>query len=397
MRSRALVPILALCCGVTVANIYVAQPLLTLIAEDFGVSAGAVGTVATLGQLGYALGLLLFVPLGDVLARRPLIAVLLGGTVAGLALAAGAPTIPVLMLASLALSAATVVPQLLVPLAAELAEPERRGRVIAAIQVGILSGVIAGRVVSGVIGEQFGWRSAYVVAAVLTAVTGLLALVVVPPKARSSEPFSYPRLLGSLVTLLRAEPVIRQACLLQAMVFGTFILFWSTLVFLLTAEPYGFDAGTAALYSLFGLGSAIAAPFIGRLVDRLGALTVVGGGIGLGVVAAVLFAFGQRGIPIVIVAIILLNVGLQANQIANQARIFAARPDARNRANTVYMVSAFGGGSLGAALGTLLYEHVGWTGVGIAGVVGALLAAAAWLRAAGVVWRAARSEERIGA
>jgi predicted MFS family arabinose efflux permease len=397
MRSRALVPLLALCCGITVANIYVAQPLLTLIAEDFGVSAGAVGTVATLGQLGYALGLLLFVPLGDVLARRPLLGVLLAASIAGLAVAAGAPTIPVLMLASLALSAATVVPQLLVPLTAELTAPERRGRVLAAIQVGILSGVIAGRVVSGVLGEEFGWRTAYVVAAVLTAVTGLLALLVVPPKPRADEPFSYPRLLGSLVTLLRAEPVIRQACLLQALVFGTFILFWSTLVFLLTAEPYGFDAGTAALYSLFGLVSALAAPFIGRLVDRVGALTVIGGGIGLGVVAAVLFAFGQSGIAFVIVAIVVLNVGLQANQIANQARIFAARPDARNRANTVYMVSAFGGGSIGAALGTTLYDHTGWHGVGIAGVIGALLAAAAWVRAAGPVWRATRVEERIGA
>jgi predicted MFS family arabinose efflux permease len=124
---------------------------------------------------------------------------------------------------------------------------------------------------------------------------------------------------------------------------------------------------------------------------------VVGGGIGLGAVAAVLFAFGQHGLAIVVVAIVLLNVGLQANQIANQARIFAARPDARNRANTVYMVSAFGGGSIGAALGTALYEHTGWTGVGIAGVFGALLAGAAWVRAAGPVWRAARAEERIGA
>jgi predicted MFS family arabinose efflux permease len=373
-----LIPVIALCCGVTVANIYLGQPLLTLISDGLGVSAAAAGWVATLGQLGYALGVLLFLPLGDVVRRRPLLLALLAGTVGALGVAGFAASLPVLLVAVLLASAFTVVPQLLIPLAAELTPPDKRGRVIALAQTGVVVGIIGSRAFGGVIGEHTGWRTSYLIAALATAAVGLLTVGLLPSEDKRTGT-SYPQSLRSLPELLRTEPVLRQASVLQAVVFGTFTLFWATLVFLLTAQPYEFDAAQAALLSLVGLAGAATAPLAGRLADRFGPLPVSGAGTVALWLAALGFGFARHGLAVALVAIALLNAGLQLAMVSNQTRVMSLRPDARSRLNTVFVVLAFVGGSAGAALGVTLYEHLGWPGVSATGLATATLACLTWL------------------
>ena len=343
-RARLLVPSIALCCGVTVATIYLGQPVLTLIAADLGVTTSAAGLVATLGQAGYALGLLLLVPLGDVLPRRPLLLALIAGTVAALVAAALAPGLPVLLVAVFAASALTVVPQLLVPLAATLVPPHRRAHTVAVLQAGLLAGIVAARTVGGLLGAHAGWRSVYLVAAATTALAGVATAVQLAP-GRPGERLGYHRLLASLPRLLREEPVLRTAGLLQALSFGTFSLFWSTLVYLFSGAPYRFDAGTAGLFGLVGLVGLGSAQVVGRLTHRYGPMPVVGAATAGLAAATALFGLARHGIGYPIAAIALLTVAMQAGQVANQSRIMTVRPGAAMRLNTVFMVCSFAGGT----------------------------------------------------
>ncbi|AYG79782.1 putative transporter [Streptomyces hundungensis] len=201
---------MAVCAGATVANVYLAQPLLTLFAHGLGVSSSSAGIVVTCAQLGYAAGILFLVPLGDIRSRRPLLAVMLSGTVLALLLAAAAPALSVLAAAAALIGGVTVIPQVLVPLAAELAPPERRASVVANVQIGLMSGIIGSRVIGGLVGEALGWRAVYLLAAALTALSGLLTLALLPREgARQVMP--YGKLLASLPALLRQEPALRHS------------------------------------------------------------------------------------------------------------------------------------------------------------------------------------------
>lgn len=378
VARAGLIPMIALCCGVTVANIYLSQPLLTLIADGFGVSDARAGWVATVAQFGYGLGVLLFVPLGDVLRHRPLLLTLLAGTTAALGVAAVAGQLPVLLIAVLLASACTVVSQLLIPLVSQLTPPQQRGRVISGVQLGLFTGIILSRVIGGLVGEHGGWRAAYLVAAAATAVVGLVTVLLLPADRRETGSVSYLGLLGSLPGLLREEPELRRATVLQATVFGTFSMFWTTLVFLLTAPPYGFDAGTAGLFGLFGLVGAFGMPVAGRFIDRFGPLPVAGVGAFTVLVSAICFALGQSGLGFAIAAITLVNVGVFIAMGANQTRVMALRADARSRVNTIFVGVAFVGSSVGAALAATLYGHFGWPGVALTGVGTSTLACVFW-------------------
>ncbi|MDL4820071.1 MFS transporter [Actinomadura opuntiae] len=356
---------MAVCSGATVANVYLAQPLLSLFTRSLGVSASAAGTVVTCAQFGYAAGILFLVPLGDVRRRRPLLTVLLGATVAALLLAAAAPGLAVLAAATALVGGVTVVPQILVPLAAELAPPERRASVVAGVQIGLMTGIIGSRVVGGAVGEVLGWRAVYLVAAALTAVTGLVTVLLLPREpARKPPPTDgagYGRLLASLPRLLRTEPALRQACLLHASLFGAYSATWTTLVLVLT-QHYRFSSATAGLFGLLGLAGALAAPWSGRFIDRRGALPIITAALAMMLVAAGCYALGGTMTAFMVAAIVLANVAVQWSQIANQARIFAFLPQARSRANTVYMVAVFLGGALCAAAASASYGACGWIG-----------------------------------
>ncbi|MEU6585597.1 MFS transporter [Nocardia sp. NPDC046763] len=355
--------VMAICSGVTVANVYLAQPLLTLFAHGLGVAPSSAGLVVTCAQFGYAAGILFLVPLGDVRRRRPLLTVMLTASVLALLLGALAPSLSMVAAAAALVGGFTVVPQVLVPLAAELAPPQRRASVVAGVQIGLMTGIIGSRVIGGAVGELFGWRAVYVLAAGLTAATGLLTVALVPREPARMNAIGYGRLLTSLPRLLRSEPALRQSCLLHAALFGGYNATWTSLVLVLTHEPYHFSTATAGLFGVLGLAGAFAAPWAGRFIDRRGALPIITAALVLTLLSAGAYALGRSALGFMIVAIIAVNIAVQWSQIANQARIFAYLPDARSRANTVYMVAVFLSGAVCAALAGACYAGFGWLGV----------------------------------
>ena len=371
--DRRLVWLMAGASGLIVANLYYIQPLLAAIAQDFGVPEGQAGGVATLGQLGYALGLLLVVPLGDRLDRRGLIVGTLLAVAGALALVALAPGLGWLALASFAVGATTVAAQIIVPLAASLAGPFERGRVVGTVMSGLLLGILLARTVSGAVGAHFGWRAMYVLAAALMLGLALLLRLSLPADPPRGE-LRYLALLGSLWELLRTQPVLREASLFGGLVFGAFSAFWVTLAFLLAGPPYGYGSEVAGLFGLVGVAGALAASAAGRLADRVDARRTSGAAMLIALASyAVFWLLGDRLWGLVL-GVVLLDLGVQAAHISNQTRVYSLIPEARSRLNTVYVVAYFIGGSLGSALGTLAWSRLGWGGVC---AVGALMLAAA--------------------
>jgi predicted MFS family arabinose efflux permease len=369
---------LAIGCALSVANLYFLQPLLAQVASDFHISQGEAGLAATLSQVGYGIGVLTIVPLGDFRERRGLALTTLGATTM-LALAmAVAPSFGLLCVASLALGIATCTPQLLVPFAATLARPEERGRTVGFVMSGLLLGILLARTASGFIGAQLGWRAVYLIAAVT--MVGLAAMVrLLLPESRSgNEPVPYGRLLRSLGALYREEPVLRESALYGACLFGAFSAFWTTLSFHLAGPPFAMGAkgagSVAGLFGLVGAAGALAAPLAGRLADQGGPRRTIVVGI---IVTAVSFGIMLApSIAMLVVGVLLMDVGVQATQISNQSRVYALQPEARNRLNTVYMTIYFVGGSLGSALGTWAWDRWAWPGVCAVGAGFALFALA---------------------
>ncbi|MFR9774067.1 MFS transporter [Nocardia sp. SC052] len=355
--------VMAICSGVTVANVYLAQPLLTLFARALGIAPSSAGWVVTCAQFGYAAGILFLVPLGDVCRRRPLLMVMLAVTVLALLLAALSPGLSLLAAAAALVGGFTVVPQVLVPLAAELAPPQRRASAVAGVQIGLMTGIIGSRVIGGAVGEALGWRAVYVLAAVLTAASGLLTVALIPREPHRNNTIGYGQLLASLPRLLRSEPALRQSCLLHASLFGAYNATWTSLVLVLTHNPYHFGTAAAGLFGMLGLAGAFAAPWAGRFIDRRGPLPIITAALVLALVSAGAYALGRTVLASMIVAIVAVNVAVQWSQIANQARIFAYLPETRSRANTVYMVAVFLSGAICAAAAGACYAGLGWVGV----------------------------------
>ncbi|GAA0935881.1 MFS transporter [Pseudonocardia zijingensis] len=360
--ARGTVPLVALCAGVTVANIYLAHPILTLLAEAFGVPESATGFVVTVAQVGYALGLFFLVPLGDVVRRRRLVAVLVSGTGAALLLAAAAGALPVLVGATVVLSLLTVVPHVLIPFTVAAVDPDRRGRSLALINAGMTAGIVGSRVIGGAVGDLLGWRAVYLVAAVATVVVGLLTAFVLPAEPVRERP-RFDRLVASTLRFLRTEPGVRWAIAIQIPVFAAFNFVWVMLVLLLTGPVYGLSVGTAGLFGLFSLVTLLSAPLVGRLLDARGSAVVLAGGLAVQVVGAALMLASEHGMVFVCVAIVLLTIGQQSSQIANQTRILALRPEARSRINTLYMTGIFIGGAAASAVAALVHGAFGWSGV----------------------------------
>jgi predicted MFS family arabinose efflux permease len=380
---RFVVVVLAVAAGASVGNLYLLQPLLPAVAREFATSPRAVGLVSMLTQVGYGLGMFLFVPLGDVLERRRLMMTLLGAVAASLAGAALAPSLAVLGAASIAIGMTTVVPQLAVPLAAHLAPPAGRGRAVGTVMGGLLVGILLARTASGFLGQHLGWRAVYLAAAALM-VALAAALRALLPRSAPDASMPYPALLRSLFTIAREEPVLREASLLGALGFASFSVFWSTLAFLLEAR-FGLGADAAGLFGVLGAAGALAAPVLGRLADRTSPRTNAGVALGVALAAwAVLAGWGALGG--LVAGVLLLDVGVQGNHVSNLARVHARRPEARSRMNTVYMVTYFAGGAIGTAAGAWA-----WTGLGWAGVCGT---GAAFVVSALAVWGGRRSHPR---
>ncbi|MGW2864459.1 MFS transporter [Streptomyces sp. NPDC001205] len=358
--------VMALACGVSVANVYFPQALAPLIADSFGITANAAASVATVTQLGYAGGIFLLVPLGDRLPRRPLITVLLTVTALALMAAALAPASGALLAAGTVVGMATVVPQLLLPMAAGLVAADRRGAVIGTLQGGLIGGILLARTFGGTLGEQLGWRAPYLVAATLTVLLAIVLHTALPRVAPATRD-RYTALLAASVRMLRTEPDLRRSALFQATLFGGFSAAWTALALLVTGPRYGLDTQVVGLLALIGAASMFCAPAAGRWVDRHGADRVNLWCILATLAAAAVLAAGTTGswtgLAALAAGLLLLDIAVQCSQVANQARIFSLRPEARSRLNTAYMTCSFLGGSAGSWLGIRAYAQLGWLGV----------------------------------
>jgi predicted MFS family arabinose efflux permease len=385
-RSRsALLWLLAVAAGVTVANLYFSQPLLAMIGAAFGAGAHQTGLVSTLTQAGYAAGMLLIVPLGDSEERRRLLTATCATATVVLLAVAMAPSFPLLLVASFALGLSTCAPQLLVPYAAGIVPLEERGRAIGKVMSGLLIGILLSRTASGLVGAHFGWRAIYFIAcAAMAALTLLLRLAL--PKQAPERRVRYAELLRSLPVLLRREPLLRRHALLGALSFAAFSAFWTTLVYLLQTPPYHFGADVAGLFGVVGVVGALAAPLAGRLADRYGSRFVNGLALFSVLAAWTVFALLWRSPVGLGLGVVLLDLGAQSNHISNQARVLGLSAEFRNRLNTVYMVAYFTGGALGSMLGAWAFSALGWTGTSALGIAFSLLGLAAFF---GVERRAA--------
>ena len=375
--SRRLIWLLTVGTAVSVANLYYNQPLLSDIARTFGVSSRAAGSIATLTQAGYAVGLLLFVPLGDVVERRRLIVTLLCCVAAALLLAGTGQSLSIVIAASFAIGVTTVVPQLILPFAAGLAPPAMRGRVVGQVVGGLLVGILAGRAVAGVVNDLAGWRAMFVGAG--AAMLGLAVLLHrMLPQAPPAVRVSYGTLVRSLGTLFREEPVIRDAALLGALTFASFSAFWTTLAFRLQEPPLHSGSAVAGAFGLLGLVGAAVAPIAGRRADRRNPRRTIGHALLGNIAAWVVLLFAGHTLWGIAIGVLMLDAATQAGQVSNQARVYALPMEAHSRFNTIYMVCDFVGGSLGSATAVLAWDAFRWSGVCAVALVCLLLAYAAY-------------------
>lgn len=377
--SNRMVFLFAAACGLSAANLYYAQPVLVNIAHSFHTTSATASLLVTCAQVGYAVGLALLVPLGDLLPRRTLIPAVLSITATALAIAAAAPGLSALAAVTVVFGVGSVAAQLIVPLAASLAPDDRRGQVVGTVMSGLLLGILLARTVSGLVANASSWRMTYLIAAVTT--LGLAAVLwrVVPGEDPRPK-LSYPALLGSTLKLMLDEPVLRRRSLLGGLNFAAFSIFWTTITFHLAAAPFQYSAGTIGLFGLVGAAGALVANLAGRWADRdLHHLTTAIFVAGIVASFAVFWAWPDN-LGALLVGIVVFDIGIQGAQITNQAVIYRLHPDLRSRINAGYMVSYFIGGAIGSAIGGAVYSNYQWTGVCALGIAVSILAAAtaAW-------------------
>lgn len=352
---------MAIATGLIVANLYYNQPLLVLMAKKFNVDNGKITLVSTFTQMGYATGMLLIAPLADMKERKRLILICLAIAILALLGAALAPSANILILASYLIGIFSLIPQLLVPMTAHLAKPEERGRRIGFVMSGLLIGILLSRTLSGEVGRYFGWEAMFYIAAGLMVVIWLMLFFMLP-KVRPEYKGTYGSLMRSMITLIREEPVLRIAAVRGALCFACFMAFWSTLTVLLH-DNLNKGSDVAGMFGLIGAAGAAAAGIMGRLSDKGNAYKLSAITLALIIVSFVIFYFSAYSLTGLVVGVIVLDAGVQATHISNQSLIFALQPEARNRINTIYMVTYFIGGSLGTYITSLAWSHYKWIGV----------------------------------
>jgi predicted MFS family arabinose efflux permease len=360
--SPYLLPFLGITSGVSVAAIYYNQPLLHLISQNFHATSGQTGLIAVATQIGYAFGILFFVPLSDSAERRRLIVRLFAANTISLALAAAAPSLSALIAISVLIGLTAAVTHVLVPIAPELADEHGTGRAIGIMMTGLLLGVLLSRTLSGVLAALFGWRMVFLLAAIGNAVFTVLLRCKLP-KLPPPTPSSYRETMRSLITILRTQPQLREASLLGFLVFAGFIAFWTNIAFLMGSDHYRLGPGAAGSFGLLGASGTLIASFAGRWTDRKGPRFVLGAALALLISGfGILWAGGYR-LAGLILGVIVIDVGQQMMQISNQTRIFRLLPGARGRINTIYMTVFFAGAAIGSAGSTWAWTRWQWPGV----------------------------------
>ena len=370
---RGKILMMAVIAGAVITNIYCTQPILPLIQSGLGVDLAAVNLVAGAALLGFATGLALLLPLGDRYERRTLVLGQIALAFACALAAALAPGIWPLIGASFGLGIVSCVPQQLVPLAASMSPPGERGRSVGTVVNGIMVGILLGRTVAGVVGEAWGWRAVYAMEAAFMVPVWIAAAALLP-RGKASTELSYARLLATLWPLARDHRPLREAMLIQALLWACFNAFWVNLASLLANGPWQLGSAWAGAFGIIGAAGALAATLGGRATDRLGSRAVIGLSIAIVTLSYLLLAGAASSLVLLVIGVIVLDIGVQAALVANQTRAFAVDPSAQGRINSLYMTATFIGGAAGVALSGWLMQRFGWTGVAVLGVALGLLA-----------------------
>ncbi len=382
--SPALVGLLAIACGASVANMYYAQPLLHTLGRAFQISTGTAGLLVTVSQIGYVFGLGLLVPLGDLVERRNLITSTMLVIAVCQGVAAAAPSIAVFALATLLVGLTTFIAQVIVPMSAHLAADHERGRVVGMVMSGLLMGLLLSRTLSGLIAELFGWRAVFAFAAGLMLVLAVVLRRVLP-RVQPTSNLPYRAALRSVLHLIATEPLLRQRMVLGASVMGCFSVLWTALAFLLSGvhgSHYHDGNATIGLFGLAGVAGAGAAQVAGRMTDRGHNRLTTTATLFFTTISFGILYLGAHSVIVLIVGIMVLDLGVQGTQISNQSAIYRLDPDARSRITTAYMVAYFSGGTLLSSVTGALYAAAGWGAVCILGAGTGLAGLLVWARTA---------------
>lgn len=370
--SPALILLMSVATGLAVASNYYAQPLLDTIARAFNLSASSAGFIVTAAQLGYAAGLLFLVPLGDMFERRMLIVSMTLLAAVGMLITASSQSLTMMIVGTALTGLFSVVAQILVPLAATLASPEKRGKVVGTIMSGLLLGILLARTVAGLLASLGGWRTVYWVASVLMVVMAL-ALWRGLPKVKQENHLNYPQLLASVFSLFTQDKLLRTRALLGCFTFANFSILWTSMAFLLAAPPFNYSEGVIGLFGLAGAAGALGARPAGGLADKGKSHLTTSAGLVLLLLSWAAIWYGHVSVLALIVGILVLDLTVQGVHITNQTVIYRVKPEARNRLTAGYMTSYFIGGAAGSLISASAWQHAGWSGVcGIGAIVAAL-------------------------
>lgn len=377
--SPALIALMSVATGLAVASNYYAQPLLDTIAHAFSLTAGQAGFIVTAAQLGYAAGLLFLVPLGDMFERRGLIVVMTLLAAGGMLITASSTSLGLMILGTALTGLFSVVAQILVPLAATLAEPSKRGKVVGTIMSGLLLGILLARTVAGLLASLGGWRTVYWVASVLMALMAL-ALWRGLPKVKHENHLNYPQLLGSIFRLFSGNKLLRTRALLGCLTFANFSILWTSMAFLLASPPFNYSEGMIGLFGLAGAAGALGARPVGGLADKGKSHLTTSASLVLLLLSWAAIWAGHSSVLALIVGILVLDLTVQGVHITNQTVIYRVQPDARNRLTAGYMTCYFVGGAAGSLISASAWQHFGWAGVCLAGAGIASLNLLVWWR-----------------
>lgn len=380
VMTKFLAILFAVCSGLAIGNLYWAQPLLVQIMNGFGLPAANGGLLVTATQIGYAMGILFILPLGDFVRRKRMIAIVMVLSVIALVSCAISPSFIILSLSLFSMGLVTISGQIILPLAGDLSREDERGHIVGIVSSGITTGILFSRFASGIIAGFWGWRSVYVIAAALNLVMVLVMIYVLPEIPAKSKFKSYGKLLASVFTTFKNHGSLPNILLHSGLIFGlVFNIFWTSLTFLLSTEPFNYNTFQIGLVSLAGLSAAVFGVGIGKLQDKGLSIPALGAFIVVCLVSMICgFAFSGSIVAIVIVAAV-LSVAVQGVSVLTQTRLFNLSQGERSRLNTVFVVNNFIFGAVGSALASLLWALGGWSYVMIAASVISVAALIVWL------------------